>query len=235
MDTLYAKVKSEADEKFLAKTSAYKSAWIVREYKKRGGTFKKTKQGLTRWFQEKWTDVNRPGQPCGRSKASLSDKYPLCRPTIRVTKQTPALLQDISTDDISSANQKKQKIKNTGRINRVMKEANEPLIELIKLHSSKSAVALRGCLEEKERKKWEDILAQAIQLNSKYAELKKEKIFEYGCEQTRMMYKLSSVMVDKPMLQMMMSKCAPKYIAFIIEGDKLTLKNSKAIQKFLCK
>ena len=36
---LYGKVKSDADVKFLSKTSAYKSAWIVREYKKRGGRF----------------------------------------------------------------------------------------------------------------------------------------------------------------------------------------------------
>ena len=36
---LYDKVKQEADKKF-AKPSAYKSAWIVREYKKQGGKYK---------------------------------------------------------------------------------------------------------------------------------------------------------------------------------------------------
>ena len=44
-------------------------------YKKRGGLFddpKNIDQGLNRWFKEKWTDVNRPGQPCGRAKASVS-------------------------------------------------------------------------------------------------------------------------------------------------------------------
>jgi hypothetical protein len=116
---LYATVKSEADEKFLAKTSIYKSSWIIREYKKRGGLFedpKKSNQGLTRWFKEKWTDINRPGQPCGRAKATLDDKYPLCRPTIRVTKQTPKLLEDISKKDIEIANKKKQQIKNKSRL-----------------------------------------------------------------------------------------------------------------------
>jgi hypothetical protein len=32
---LYDQVKKEADAKFLAPTSVYKSAWIIREYKKK--------------------------------------------------------------------------------------------------------------------------------------------------------------------------------------------------------
>ena len=36
---LYSRVKSEAKKKFDTFPSAYASAWIVREYKKRGGTY----------------------------------------------------------------------------------------------------------------------------------------------------------------------------------------------------
>jgi len=36
---LYARVKSEAKKKFKSWPSAYGSAWLVREYKKRGGTY----------------------------------------------------------------------------------------------------------------------------------------------------------------------------------------------------
>ena len=36
---LYNRVKGEAKKKFKAFPSAYASAWIVREYKKRGGTY----------------------------------------------------------------------------------------------------------------------------------------------------------------------------------------------------
>ena len=96
---LYAQVKAEADAKFLAPTSIYKSAWIVREYKKRGGVYdsskKDAKQGLLRWFKEKWVDTNRGNAPCGRKKASTKGTYPLCRPTVRVTKDTPTLKQEI--------------------------------------------------------------------------------------------------------------------------------------------
>ena len=37
--TLYNKIKKQADKKF-DKPSAYKSAWVVREYKKQGGKYK---------------------------------------------------------------------------------------------------------------------------------------------------------------------------------------------------
>ena len=37
---LYNSVKSEAKRKFDVYPSAYASAWIVRTYKKRGGTYK---------------------------------------------------------------------------------------------------------------------------------------------------------------------------------------------------
>ncbi len=37
---LYARVKMEAKKKFRVFPSAYASAWIVKEYKKRGGKYK---------------------------------------------------------------------------------------------------------------------------------------------------------------------------------------------------
>jgi len=36
---LYARVKAEAKKKFDTYPSAYANAWLVREYKKRGGTY----------------------------------------------------------------------------------------------------------------------------------------------------------------------------------------------------
>ena len=37
---LYSRVKSEAKRKFIVYPSAYANAWLVREYKKRGGTYR---------------------------------------------------------------------------------------------------------------------------------------------------------------------------------------------------
>jgi len=56
---LYKSVKREAD-KIYGKPSAYKSGWIVKTYKQRGGTYigdKPTDRGLHRWFQEDWGDI----------------------------------------------------------------------------------------------------------------------------------------------------------------------------------
>jgi hypothetical protein len=40
---LYARVKAEAKEKFEVYPSAYANAWLVKEYKKRGGGYRKVK------------------------------------------------------------------------------------------------------------------------------------------------------------------------------------------------
>jgi len=37
---LYSRVKSEAKKKFKVYPSAYSNAWLVRTYKKRGGTYR---------------------------------------------------------------------------------------------------------------------------------------------------------------------------------------------------
>ena len=42
--SLYSRVKSEAKRKFAVYPSAYANAWLVREYKKRGGTYRVEKK-----------------------------------------------------------------------------------------------------------------------------------------------------------------------------------------------
>lgn len=119
---LYKKVKSEADKKFLAKTSAYKSSWITREYKKRGGTYsgkKPTNKGLTRWYKEEWVDLNRPTKTgyenCGR-KSSNNGKYPLCRPLKKITKNTPKTVKEISKEIIKQNKKLKKQLKQNGNV-----------------------------------------------------------------------------------------------------------------------
>ena len=45
-----------------------------------------------------------------------NQKYPLCRPTKRVTFATPKTVSEISKRDIASAKREKQKIRHTGNI-----------------------------------------------------------------------------------------------------------------------
>jgi len=103
---LYEKVKLDAD-KIYKKPSAYKSGWIVKEYKKRGGTYsgKKTNEGLTRWYKENWKDIG-----------GLA--YPVYRPTKRINQNTPLLVSEIDKKDLKKKIAKKQVIKGRKNLNK---------------------------------------------------------------------------------------------------------------------
>ena len=79
---LYLEVKKEIVKK-MPKSSAYRSGLIVKEYKKRGGSYRGQKKGggLTSWFQkEKWVNVLEYLN--GKIVRCSSDKYDAsaCRP-----------------------------------------------------------------------------------------------------------------------------------------------------------
>ena len=99
---LYARVKAAAKKKFKVYPSAYANAWLVREYKKRGGKYKTVKKrgksdGLTRWFKEDWRDI-KTGKKCGRSgKDKKKRPYPACRPSKRVSSKTPKTSGEMSS------------------------------------------------------------------------------------------------------------------------------------------
>ncbi len=96
---LYNKIKQEA-ESIYKKPSSYKSGWIVKEYKRRGGKYKgtKTDNGLTRWFLEDWKDVG-------------NKDYPVYRPTKRINKETPLTINEINKTNLMKQILLKQKIK----------------------------------------------------------------------------------------------------------------------------
>lgn len=97
---LYAKAKRYADRVYGKTTSAYKSMAIVKKYKQLGGTYppkkkKSTKEGVTRWLQEKWIMVQpyvKSGKivKCGSSQR----RQHACRPSVRITPKTPMTVQE---------------------------------------------------------------------------------------------------------------------------------------------
>ena len=96
---LHKRIQEEAKVKFKTWPSAYASVWVVRQYKKRGGKFKETSNLLARWFDEKWVNIckaNRP--PCGRMRNTST--YPLCRPTKKISRQTPKLAKELTLNEI---------------------------------------------------------------------------------------------------------------------------------------
>lgn len=129
---LYNSVKELANKKFKAPSGIYRSSWIVKEYKRRGGKYSgtvKKNTGLNRWFKENWVDLNRPirdkkgaikgYEKCGRDSTKKSrkgkkgrkEKYPLCRPSKKVTKSTPVTYQKLSSKSIKDAKRLKEKYK----------------------------------------------------------------------------------------------------------------------------
>jgi hypothetical protein len=85
---LYEKVRRNADAIY-SKPSAYKSGYIVRAYKDLGGKYSgdKTKEGISRWFHEKWVDVG-------------NKDYKVYRPTKRINKLTPLTINEIDPKNI---------------------------------------------------------------------------------------------------------------------------------------
>jgi hypothetical protein len=114
---LYNRVKAAAKKKFKVWPSAYASGWVVREYKRRGGKYsgkKNVREGLARWFAEKWINVCKLPKSiaCGRPKTSLSTwkkKYPYCRPSKRVSRSTPRTAKELSKEEIKRRCQRKRK------------------------------------------------------------------------------------------------------------------------------
>lgn len=115
---LYKEVKEEAD-RIYKKPSAYKSGFIVKEYKRRGGTYTGAypiNKGLDRWYKEEWKDV-------GHSLAKLENlhsptslenghlAYPVYRPSIRITRDTPLLPNEIQKNNLHQQIKLKQKVK----------------------------------------------------------------------------------------------------------------------------
>ena len=111
---LYKSVKKDAD-KLYDKSSAYKSGWIVRTYKERGGTY--TDDGkekpLKRWFKEDWRDIG-------------GEDYPVYRPTKRISSKTPLTATEIDPEQAKEQIALKQKIKGDANL-----PAFDPLDELV--------------------------------------------------------------------------------------------------------
>jgi len=100
---LYEQVKNHI-RSIYKKPSAYASGAIVREYKRLGGRYKEDgdPKKLQRWFKEDWIDIN--------PMLGVDDKnaYPLYRPTKRVNRETPTILQDIPLDRLKQQYKLKQ-------------------------------------------------------------------------------------------------------------------------------
>jgi hypothetical protein len=74
------------------------------------------KEDLRRWFKEKWVDVSKKVKgkhpPCGRKKAE-DGSYPKCRPSKKVSKETPKTASSFSKKEKKSMTTQKRNAEKT--------------------------------------------------------------------------------------------------------------------------
>jgi hypothetical protein len=121
--SLWSRAKSLAKSKFDVYPSAYANGWAAKWYKSKGGGWKKKKktknesteelsEDLRRWFKEKWVDVSKKVDgkhpPCGRKDAD-GKSYPKCRPSKKVSKDTPKVASSYDKDEKKAMTQQKRR------------------------------------------------------------------------------------------------------------------------------
>ncbi len=80
------------------------AALEIRNYLKTGQTQSPEMEGggqhggLDRWFAEKWVDV-KTGKECGRQEGEKRKGYPACRPSKRVSEDTPKTASELSASE----------------------------------------------------------------------------------------------------------------------------------------
>ena len=118
---LWSRAKSMAKSKFDVYPSAYANGWASKWYKEHGGGWRKKStneseevidEDLRRWFKEKWVDVSKKvdGEhpPCGRKDAD-GKSYPKCRPSKKVSKDTPKIASSYDKDEKKAMTQQKRR------------------------------------------------------------------------------------------------------------------------------
>lgn len=109
-DACYKKVKAQYDVFPSARASQ-----AIAKCRKESGSVRKSEKGtsLKRWQNEKWVDT-KSGKPCG---AGGKNEY--CRPTKRVSAQTPKTKSEISPSKLAAKKAEKSKVGMGARVSKV--------------------------------------------------------------------------------------------------------------------
>ena len=110
-DSCYKKVKAQYDVFPSARASQ-----AIAKCRKASGNVKKGDEGssLKRWEKEKWVDT-RTGKACG---AGGKNEY--CRPTKRVSSETPKTKSEISPSKLASKKAEKSRVGMGNRVSKII-------------------------------------------------------------------------------------------------------------------
>lgn len=109
-DSCYHSVKSR-----YAVFPSARASQAIAKCRKKSGTVRKTKEGseLKRWQAEKWQDT-KTGKPCG---AGGKNEY--CRPTKRVSKDTPKTKYELTPSKLAAKKAEKSRVGMGRRVKKV--------------------------------------------------------------------------------------------------------------------
>lgn len=109
-DACYRKVKAQYDVFPSARASQ-----AIAKCRKQSGNVRKSSEGtsLKRWQAEKWVDT-RTGKPCG---GGGSNEY--CRPTKRISSQTPKTKSEISPSKLLAKKAEKMRVGMGKRVSKI--------------------------------------------------------------------------------------------------------------------
>jgi hypothetical protein len=109
-DSCYKKVKASYNVFPSARASQ-----AIAKCRKASGSVRKTEKGISlkRWEKEKWQDT-KSGKACG---AGGRNEY--CRPTLRVSPETPKTKSEISPSKLSAKKLEKSRVGMGKRISKV--------------------------------------------------------------------------------------------------------------------
>jgi len=109
-DACYKKVKAQYDVFPSARASQ-----AIAKCRKESGSVRKSEKGtsLKRWQNEKWVDT-KSGKACG---AGGKNEY--CRPTKRVSSQTPKTKSEISPSKLAAKKAEKSRVGMGARVSKV--------------------------------------------------------------------------------------------------------------------
>lgn len=107
---LWKRVLAMRNRKFEPDNSARSNQWAARKYKQLGGRYRsggpsKGQTSLKRWEREKWE--GRKGKPCGKKGNAKGEKKGVCRPTRRVSAQTPKTRAQVGPKKMAAAQRRK--------------------------------------------------------------------------------------------------------------------------------
>jgi hypothetical protein len=109
-DSCYKKVKAQYDVFPSARASQ-----AIAKCRKQSGSVRKSEEGtlLKRWQAEKWVDT-KTGKACG---AGGKNEY--CRPSVRVSAQTPKTKSEISPSKLAAKKAEKSRVGMGKRVSKI--------------------------------------------------------------------------------------------------------------------